>query len=360
MTIRIKLGNKIFNFWNTKLKYLLIIIFSLGSVFLAEDLKSQTYNLDVFNNKNYDDYRFSIRSSFCNASEVYSLNKADGVYSKFYEPFATVDTNNNIVWIDSAYSKSNYSQTEINFDFDYKIFENTRVFFSLPVTFTSLERSFKLDTLVPYPKGNGDTLFYQRTKDLYPDSNLNITLVNHISFGLRQYLQNSEEQYLYLFSEAKIALNKVRNISNNQNYTITEPLSNELSFGTAFGYKLDKMVIEGDFIYNHRDNAYLDRLIFNSQISYQNFEESAIYITYDIYSSLGLNNLRDISGASVETMETMKPKEIPLGYNLQQLGFGFWFDLSKKYLFDVSYKIAVDGENIWKTNVVKLHLVYKL
>lgn len=339
-----KINSKIDFYINSKV-FLSIILLCLA---IINTTYSQNYNIENFQNKNYKDFKIGTRGRFSTASEIYTF---DTLISQFKTPYLQRLTDTTSIFLDKAYTINNYSETEYVIDFDYKIFEDTRFFVNLPITFVSLEQNYKLDSIVII-----DNFRFLRTIDLSPDSNFNETFLNHISFGLRQYLKNTDNNYIYLFGEYKLALNKVENINNNPNFPLIAPLSNELSIGTGIGYKYNKTFFEGNFIYNLRDKEYLDRIFVNTRFSYQNFEESAIYATYDIVSSIGLN---DATFKQNDFIKYMTPRQISLGYETQALGLGFWFELKKKILFDVNYKIMLFGTNQWKTNTVNVNIQYK-
>lgn len=291
-----------------------------------------------FINKDYKDFNIYFSYKANNASEIYQF---DTIQNKFVQDFIFNDT----TIFKDAYYNFNFDSQEFIIGGSYKIQDNLNIFAYLPLQIVSLTKINKYDSLSPQNSIN--TINFNR------DSTFNLTLLNHLILGTRFYLKNKPENYIQVFSEFRIALNKVSQINNNPEYPFWSPLSNEILIGSAIGYKLNKLLFESSFLYNYRDNEYLDRLIGDLKVTFQNIEEASIYAQYNFQSSLSLNDLE-------KKNKILKPNEISLGYNNSSVGFGFNLYLSKKYLIDMNYNIMLSGLNNFKTNTVNLNLFYLL
>jgi|GEM_PF-4436303 len=300
-----------------------------------DNLMSQTIP-ENFINKGYKDFNIIFNYKANNSSEIYQF---DSLQNKFTQDFVFNDS----IIFRNAYYNFNFDSQEFTLGGSYKINDNFNVFAYLPIQVLSLNKINKFDSVNSQNVTN--TINFNR------DSTFNLTLLNHLIFGTRYYLKNKQENYIQVFSEFRIALNKVSIVNNNPEYPFWSPLSNEILFGSAIGYKINKLLFESSFLYNYRDRDYLDRLIGDLKITFQNIEEASIYAHYNFQSSLNLKKLQN-------NKIHLNPNQISLGYNHSTIGFGFNFYVSKKYLIDMNYNIMLSGVNTFKTNNINLNLFY--
>lgn len=321
---------------NIKLFFFLLIFANL------KILQSQS-QVELFSNSDYKELRIGLNSSFRNASEMY-LN--DSLINLFYQPFYYKDSSGNQQSFSNAYYNSIYSETEFDIDVNYKITDDLGFYANIPFYMADLKKVNKFDTTIKEQE-----VEFRRTYNLNQDSLFDVFLVNHITMGFRYYIKNTDKSYFHLFTDFKLALNKVENINSNPNYPFQAPLGNELSFGSALGYKIDNVNLETNILYNYRANDYLDRAIANIRLTLQSIKEANIYVNYNIVQGIGLKDLAE--------NQKLLPSQMPLGYNQSNLGFGFLFDYKSKYILDINYNIMLQGNNTWKKNSVNLNMSYR-
>lgn len=226
---------------------------------------------------------------------------------------------------DSVDQNYEYRKYTFGIRADYLLSEQFMLFAEMPFSFHTLSESQTYHYFF-------DSVNYTRVREVLPSHSTN--RLDYLAIGGKYFLANSQTFISQLILEGRIPSGFQKGIYSDTTQFLSDGAFECLA-GGVIGLNFRTLSFRASALYNWRDEELEPRMLIDAKIGLRTVPGSELSVNLNIAQSL----------TSFDGARPFNPRETISQENYINLGFGFWFLITKDIFFETSYQVTIDGRN---------------